>query len=145
MIQKTIDRYLPADYPSTISTQITINDNNQPAPTISLAPDTIQGTTNPITSVTEGENPAVIFQLDQPATYDFVIHYSTSEVGSFLEGGAGMRQQDVVVNDQNISVPIDTEDDDAYELNGSIAVELANGESYNINMNNRKIEIAVEK
>ena len=62
---ETVDRYLPADYPNA-TTQITINDNNQPAPTISLAPSTIQGTTNPITSVTEGENPAVIFQLNQP-------------------------------------------------------------------------------
>ena len=31
-----------------------------------------------------------------------------------------MRQQDVVVNDQNISVPINTDDDDVYELDGSI-------------------------
>ena len=140
---ESVDRYLPADYPNA-TTQITINDNNQPTPTISLAPGTIQGTTTPITSVTEGDNPAVIFQLDQPATYDFVINYRTSEVGSFLEGGAGLRQQNVVVNDQNLSVPIKTEDDDAYELNGSIAVEIAEGESYNFNMNNRRVEIAVE-
>ena len=140
---ESIDSYLPADYPNA-TTQITINDNNQPTPTISLAPGTIQGTTNPITSVTEGENPAVIFQLDQPATYVFTIHYNTSEEGSFLEGGAGAKQQEVIGNDQNISVPINTEDDDAYELDGSIAIELAEGESYNINMNNREVEIDVE-
>ena len=138
---ETVDRYLPADYPNTTTTQITINDNNQPAPTISLAHSLDSMTSTPITSVTEGDDPNVIFQLDQPATYDFIIHYSISEVGSFLDSVAGLSQQDVIVNDQNISVPINTDDDDVYELDGSITIEIAEGESYNVNMgNNRRVD-----
>ena len=140
---ETIDRYSLADYPSITSTQITINDNNQPTPTISLVPGTMQGTNTPITSVTEGDNPAVIFQLDSPATYDFVINYSTSEEGTFLNGGVGMKQHNVVVGNQNISVQVETDDDEAYELAGSISITIKEGESYNINMNNKRVEYAV--
>ena len=142
---ETVDRYLPADYPNAI-TQITINNNNQPAPTISLAHSLDPMTSTPITSVTEGDDPNVIFQLDQPAAYEFVLNYLTSEVdnGLFLDGGTGTKQQNVVVGDQNITVPINLDDDDVYELDGSILVEIADSESYNISMNNRDVEIAVE-
>ena len=136
------NQYLPANYPNAL-TQIMVQDNDLATPSVSLSSDTIPGTNNPIEMVTEGDNPFVIFQLDQPAMYGFILYYSLTETGSFLQIDAGVKQKNISIRNQNIRVQINTVDDNDYELDGTIMVEILDGVSYEFNLNRYRVEFSV--
>ena len=121
------------------------NEFNGAIPQISLSPTNIEGTSMPVTTVSEGDIWGVKLSIDPPANYPFNVAISATETGDFLSGNSN--------NDYVRAIRIDIgeserwyygsiETDDVVDLDGTLTVQLVERPFYTIDTDNKTVSYA---